>query len=577
MTGSLAMSDILSELVQYCDDCINGKIVSGKKLKQACMRFLRDLERQGTEDFPYIFDSDRAQDFIDWMGVFKHTKGPLAGQYKIPHISEKFEFGNIYGWVRKDNSLRRFRTVYIQKARKNAKSQDLAMVSLYEISAFGESCSEVYIAATKKEQTKYVWEEADLIYKRSDFLGNKFVTKYGIIEHPKSGSKFIRLSKDDAKKGSGSNPQCGILDEYHEHETSEYFDLLTSGMKTRQQPILIIITTAGVNLNSPCYKEVYTYAAKILDPDNPTENDRYFAIIYELDKDENGELIDDINDEACWRKSNPVIYNDPTALENIRAELTVAKDVPEKMLDFLTKTMNIWVNQKAAGYMQMDRWAKCGGELPNVDALEVITGLDLSMSTDLTSTSHEIRLPEGKIGVMSHSFMPEETLVKRARQDHTQYPMWEKDGWITATPGAVVDYAYILDYLDETYKKHNWKKGEVAYDRAMATWLAQQLEERGYTPVEIAQGMLTLGGPTKNFRDEVYKGNVIHEKNPVLTWAMGNAVTDIDKNENVMLSKGKSTERIDPAAALMNAHVRYVVKAPKSLYESRGLRSLADE
>ena len=304
-------------------------------------------------------------------------------------------------------------------------------------------------------------------------------------------------------------------------------------------------------------------------------------MIDELDKDENGELIDDINDESCWQKSNPIIYNDSAVLENIRAELAVAKDKPEKMRNFLTKTMDIWVNQKEAGYMQMDRWAKCAATkenpMPDVDGLEVITGLDLSMTTDLTSTTHEIRLPGGKIGVMSHSFMPEENLQKRARQDHTQYPAWEKAGWITATPGAVVDYDYILDYLDKTYESHRWKKGEVAYDRAMATWLAQRLEERGYTPVEIAQGMFTLGSPTKDFRDEVYKGNIIHEKNPVLTWAMGNAVTDTDKNENVMLSKGKSTDRIDPAAALMNAHVRYVVKAPKNVYESRGLRSLADD
>ncbi len=570
------MSDVKDELIQYCNDCISGEITSCVKLKWACMRFMKDLDRQGTEEFPYIFDSEKAQRFIDWMGLFKHTKGPLAGQYKIPHISEKFEFGNIYGWVRKDNGLRRFRISYTQKARKNAKSQDYAIAGLYELSAFGESCSEVYVAATKREQTKYVWEEADLIYKRSDFLCDKFVTKYGVIEHPKSGSKFIRLSKDDAKKGDGSNPQCGILDEYHQHESTEYYDLLTSGMKTRQQPILYIITTAGRNINAPCYKSEYTYASKILDPDNPTENDRYFAAIYELDKDENGELIDDINDETCWRKANPVIYDDKTALENIRAELAVAKDVPEKMIDFLTKTMDIWVNQKAAGYMQMDRWAKCGGDLGNVDGMEVITGLDLSVSIDLTSASHEIKLPEGKIGVMSHSFMPEETLEKRARQDHTQYPIWERDGWITATPGAVVDYDYILDYLDETYAKHKWKKSEVAYDRALATWLAQRLEERGYIPVDIAQGMFTLGSPTKSFRDEVYKGNVIHEKNPVLTWAMGNAVTDMDKNENIMLSKGKSTDRIDPAAALMNAHVRFVVKSPGNVYEKHGLRSLAD-
>ena len=155
------------------------------------MRFLRDLDRQGAEDFPYIFDSDKAQKFFDWMELFKHTKGPLAGTYKIPTISEKFEFGNIYGWVHKETHLRRFRIVYIQKARKNAKSQDLAIMGLYEESALGEPCSEVCLAATKRDQTKYVWNEANLIYKQSDFLKSKFVTRYGAIEHPKSGSSSI--------------------------------------------------------------------------------------------------------------------------------------------------------------------------------------------------------------------------------------------------------------------------------------------------------------------------------------------------------------------------------------------------
>lgn len=572
---------LTDELIEYANDCISGRIVSCKKNNWACMRFLRDLDRQGSEGFPYVFDEEKANKFLDWMRLFKHTKGRLEGQHKEPHITEKFEFGQLYGWVRVDNGLRRFRNVYIQKARKNAKSQDLAMVALYEESAFGESCSEVYVAATKKDQTKYVFNEANLIYKRCEFLKNKFTTRYGTIEHPKSGSIFARLSKDDKEKGSGGNPQCGIIDEYHEHDTSEYYDLLSSGMKTRSQPVLIIITTAGVDLNFPCYKEEYTYVSKILDPNNPVENDRYLVIVYELDKDDEGNLLDDINNEVCWRKSNPIIYNDPVAIENIRAELMVAKDKPEKMRDFLTKTMDVWINQKAAGYMNMDKWGKCkadsNNEFPDVEGLHVVTGLDLSESIDLSSASHEIQLKSGKIAVMSHSFMPQETLTARSRQDRFDFDGCAKNNkWITATPGSVVDYDYILDYLEETYRKNKWKKGEICFDRAMATWLVQRLEERGFTPVEIPQGMLTLGFPTKNFRDEVYKGNVIHQNDPVLTWAMGNAVADKDKNENLMLNKSKSTERIDPAAALMNAHVRFIAKPQISVYENRGLRSLAD-
>lgn len=564
---------LLDELTQYSNACISGEIVACQKLKWACMRFLRDVERQETDDFPYVFVEDKALRFFDWMRLFKHTKGRLAGTLKEPHISEKFEFGNIYGWVRKDNGLRRFRYAYIQKARKNAKSQDLAIMGLYELSAFGESCSEVYIAASKKDQCRFVFDEADLIYSRCEHLKNKFATRYGVIEHPKSGSKFIRLSKDDRKSGSGGNPQCFILEEYHEHETAEYYDLGTSGMKTREQPIMPIITTAGVDPSCPCYEE-YDYCSKILDPNNPIENDRYFVCIYELDKDENGNLIDNMYDKSCWRKANPIIYDDPVAVENILAELELAKAKPDKRRDVTTKTFDVWINERLKGYMPMDRWALCAATqdnpMPDVTGLEVITGVDLSYRSDLSSATHEIRLPDGRIAVKQQSFMPEETYEAVKDQPKAHWKDWKASGSLIITPGAVVDYDYILDYLDAVYEKNKWRKGELAFDRALATWLMTQSEKHGFTPAEIPQGMLTLGAPTKDFRDQVYDKKVIHD-DPMLTWAMGNAICDEDKNKNVMLNKQKSKEKIDPAAALMNAHVRYAVLPKPSAYEEHGI------
>ena len=570
--------DLREELTQYSNDVISGKITSCKKHKWACTRFLKDLNDEGTEKFPYIFNEEKANHFLDWMRLFKHTKGPLEGKLKEPEPIEKFIFGNVYGWVRKDKGNRRFRKAYWQVGRKNAKSQDLAMVGLYELSALGEPCSEVYIAATKKDQTRYVFNEADLIYKRNGLFKDKFKTVYGEIRHEKSGSVFARMSEEDKKKGDGSNPQCGLIDEYHAHDTSEYYDIITSGMKTRKQPLLFIITTAGFELNYPCYTEEYPYVSKILDPDNPVENDRYFVMINELDKDEEGKLLDDINDESCWSKANPIVVLTDEGLESIRDELRVALDKPEKMRDFLTKTMNVWVNQRAHGYMLMDKWAKCGATkenpFPDVTGLRVIPGVDLSVVIDLTSVSFEIPLPDNKLAIMSHSFMPEETLAQKRHTDKVDYDQWVKEGWITATPGASVDYNYVLDYVVETFEKYGWPKGEVCFDRYLATWLEYQLENRGFTPIEIPQGIPTLGMPTKDFRAQVYSHKVIHDNNPVLTWAIGNAITTpMDKNENFMLDKGKSTGRIDPIAALMNAHVRVMVNStPACPYgESRGI------
>jgi phage terminase large subunit-like protein len=231
--------------------------------------------------------------------------------------------------------------------------------------------------------------------------------------------------------------------------------------------------------------------------------------------------------------------------------------------------------------MDMAKWAKCAADykpgadgkpknpFPDVRGCEVITGADLSQSIAFSSVTHEIRCPNGKIALMSKSFLPKETVDAYRSRNNSKIPLWVEQGYIIETPGAVVDYSYILDYIEQAYAENNWKKGEVAYDRALATWLSQQLAAKGYTPADIPQGMLTLGAPTKDFRMEVYKENVIHD-DPVLTFAIGNAICDTeDKNLNVMLNKKKSKEMIDPAAALMNAHVRYVVKPKISVYDTR--------
>ena len=211
---------ILLELIDYCHDVEDKKIIVCKKHIWACQRFLRDLERSEAGEFPYIFnpqmflplDDGGKEDFypvdryLDWMRLFKHRKGPLANQHKEPVIYEKFVYGNIYGWVHKDTKLRRFRRSYEQLARKNAKSQDKGIQALYEISALGELSAEAYVAATKKEQTRFVWGESDWLYKNS-ILRDSFTTKFDqelmqvIIKHKKSGSFFSRLSKDDKKTG----------------------------------------------------------------------------------------------------------------------------------------------------------------------------------------------------------------------------------------------------------------------------------------------------------------------------------------------------------------------------------------
>ncbi|MHB9010363.1 MAG: terminase large subunit, partial [Carboxydocellales bacterium] len=497
--------------------------------------------------------------------------GVIEGQHIELVINQRFDYGNIFGWVHKDTGLRRFRKSYKQVGRKNAKSQEEALVGLYETFADGESASEVYCSATKTKQAKIVWNEAEMMLTRCKEMKGKYSIAYGRINHPKSSSFMEALSKEDGKTGDGTHVQCGIVDEYHLHPTSEMLDMLTSGKNARRQPLVMIITTAGFDLNNPCYRVEYDYVSKILDPDSDVENDQYYVMICELDKD------DDIKDESVWLKANPILCSYEEGIEGLREDLLEALDAPEKMRNFLTKNMNVWIDQKAGGYMLMDKWKACGvDEMPDTKGKECFVGIDLSSKIDLASTGFEIPLEDGQYAIYSHSFMPEDTLVAKRNTDKVPYDLWVKQGWITTTPGAVVDYNFIEQYIKNTAKENGWIIKELDFDPYNATQFAQNMQNDGYECVEIRQGIKTLSEPTKNFRELVYSRKILHNKNPVLYWALSNAVTRQDHNENIMLDKSKTVQRIDPITAVINAHTRAMVVPvnKRSIYEERGVWAL---
>ncbi len=537
-------------LIDYSHDVINCDIVACQKHKWACERFLDDLEREGSDDFPYLFNEEKALHFLEWMTLFKHTKGPLAGEHIDPAPIQIFVFGNIYGWIHKDTEARRFTHAYWQVARKNTKSQSLAIVGAYELMAMGEQFSEVYCAATKKDQAKIVYDETKAIMSRSDFLQDKFKEAYSRIEHPKSGSFMRALSKEDRRTGDGYNPQCGIIDEYHGHETSEIYDVIDSGMGARKQPLLMIITTAGFNLHYPCYSVEYKLISRIVDPNDDQTDDTYFVMVNELDKD------DDIKDESVWEKANPIAASHESGINRIRNALNKALGAPEKMKNFMTKHMNVWVDAKDDAFMSKDKW-KAAKRAKRDDLMQYpcFVGGDLSATTDITSLGMVFVIGPGQYHIKQHSFLPEDRLQERIKSDKVPFDLWKEQGYLETTPGSVVDYNYIEQYIYRM-RSQGYNIMEFDYDKWNASHLAQNIENNGVTTVEIPQTISHLTNPTKQFRAEVYKGNLTHEDDPLLNWAIGNAIQKQDAQENIMLDKSKSTERIDPAAAIINGFAR---------------------
>jgi phage terminase large subunit-like protein len=542
------MSSVFERVWNYAHDIVSGDLPACKKHIWAAQRFIDDIYKLENEDCPYFFDVDVIEDFNEWAKQFVHLEGILAGKPIILTDFQLFIIANIFGFYKKSNGARRFRKVYIQLARKNAKSQLLALIATYETFLTDEK-HRVYIAGWSRDQSAEVYDAIHEQIMNAEILKGSYNDAYGKIKRFKTNSIIQPLSKEARKLGDGKNPSVGIVDEYHAHETSEIYDVLISGMVARKSPLMVVITTAGFDLSRPCFKE-YEYVSKILNPDINIENNDYFALICELDKD------DDIKDEKNWIKANPIVATYEEGLESLRSDLQTALDQPEKMRSFLTKNMNRWVDMKENGYMNMKKWADCGRQIDweEFREKEVVVGVDLSAKIDLTSVTFETKAE--KYMVKSYSFMPEDTLKEKSRTDKAPYSLWIHQGWMQDTPGAAVDYAFIKKYIQEKEETYDLIVKEICVDGWNATQFMHDLENDGYTVVEIPQSIKALTGPTKDFREQVYRGQVEHDESPVLTWAISNAVVIADPNENIKLSKSKSPERIDPIAATLNAHSR---------------------
>lgn len=542
---------ILTELINYSSDCINGKIISCQKHKWACERFLKDIEKSKTKDWLYYWDENEANKIVKWFALLRHSKGVLAKQPINLTVSQKFDLCQIYGWRRKKDGYRRFKISFKEVARKNAKTQEQAGVVLYEIATqstkYGEIL-ETYCAGTKRDQSKILFNECKNMLRGSP-LRKKFKITKVEISHIKTSSFLKPLNKEDGQKGDGTNPAVLVLDEYHQHKTTEFYDLGLGSQS--KQPLLMIITTAGMDLNSPCYTQEYKYADSLLDPNCDVENDEYFADIYEVDKDDN---IDDINN---WYKANPIRMSYLEGIEKIKLDYNVAKEIPAKMTAFKTKMLNIWVQQTENGYMDMEKWKAC--ESKNIQLtgyLPCYVGFDMSAKIDLTSVAFIVPFVLDGVthfAVWSHSFIPNrEKLAERIKTDKMPYQAWGNNGYITITNTPIVDQQAVVDYVFDFCKKMNFSVEMLCFDPANASKMMMDLSDQGYPVVEVYQSHKSLNEATAGFREQVYCGNVVYMPNPVLNFAMKNAVVKTN-NGLIKIDKDATTKRIDPVDAVLAA------------------------
>lgn len=554
----------------YVDDVLSGEVVSCRLVKLACERHRRDMET-GHERGLW-FDETAARMAIAFFAILHHWKGEWAGQPVILEPCQQFWVASLFGWKR-DDGTRRFRTAYLEVARKNGKTTIAAGVGLYLAFVEGEPGAEVYTAATKRDQARIAHNDATQMVKRSPQLRGMIGVFRDNLHDLKSGSKFEPLASD-YNSLDGLNIHGTIADELHAWKGNQLWGVLKTGTGSRRQPLTLGITTAGVDQQGVCYSQ-REYVGRILK--GIIEDDSYFGIIYTLDTKRDWPDLDeddDWQDEGNWLKANPLL-GVSKKWDAMRGDAHEAANKPAELNNFLRWHLNVWT-QATVRWVNPVHWAACGQFVVDEEALagrRCYGGLDLSSTGDLTALVLMFP-PEGAEAayqVLCRFWLPEENMIDRVRRDQVPYDVWVRQGYISLTPGNVIDYDFILSEVGELMGRY--EVAEIGYDRWGASKIQNDLMDMGGSEfvVPIGQGFASMSPPMKDLEVKIGNQTLAHGDNPVLNWMADNIVGRQDPAGNIKPDKDKSREKIDGMVALIMANDRASREGGVSVYESEDL------
>lgn len=530
---------------------IRGHVPACRYVQLACQRHIDDLIKSKSASFPYKFDAKKAEKYLKLAQLMPHVKGEWARKRQLITLEpwQKFGLAVTFGWVKKRSGLRRFRESYWEVPRKNGKSVIAASVGIGMFVADGEFGAEIYSGATTEKQAWEVFRPARLMVLRSPML----MEAAGIEVNASNMSKPIDGSRFEVvigNPGDGASPSCAIVDEYHEHDSAALYETMVTGMGARLQPLMFIITTAGSNIEGPCY-EMRRRVVEMLE--GTVTDEELFGWIWTIDEG------DDWTDPAVMAKANPnmgvSVYQEYLESQQLKAVKNASFQNT-----FKTKHLNVWVSARAA-YFNMESWSDCadpGLVFEDFEGSECLMCLDLASKTDICARINLFyRMIDGVLHyycIAPRFYLPEETIqYGKERAVIERYQKWLNQGVLTGCDGAEVSFNLVRDDLLED--ANHVALTEIPHDEWGAFQIAQDFEALGHTPVKIPKTVKTFSPAMKELNGAILSGRFHHDGNPILSWMMGNVTAKPDANENVFPRKEKNANKIDgPVALLMGVN-----------------------
>lgn len=571
-------------MTAYAESVTSGKEIAGPYVRLACKRHIDDLKTAKKRGLR--FDVEAAETaFKFFEGVLKVQKGRQIAAFEL-HPSQAFIIGSLYGWYMWEVDCdddgkplkkgagrwrRRFRTAYVEQGKGNGKSPLAAGVAMKAFVADGELGAQVYIGGALKEQAMIAFKDAVLMRESAPLLRKRIGTSgrnpVWQMYHTPSGSIMKPLAKDGGI--SGPRPNCGIIDEYHEHKTADLLEMIEAGFKGRENPLLFIITNSGADRKSPCGIQ-HDFCLRVLKGEtegmDPLAADQTFAYICALDPGD-----DPLKDESCWRKANPLL-GVTIKRDYLAKAVAQARSMPSKQNKVLRLNFCCWTDA-ADAWITRDMWDAVQAPAVTWQAMKgrkCYAGLDLSFTTDMSALALVFPDDAGGYDALVKFWRPKEGLREASERDRVRYDLWAEAGDIELTEGKVIKLAPIADMLAQAQQDFDLQA--VAYDRYRLKELGDQLTDQGVTLplIEHPQGFrrsttTNPNDPRQKIENPLWMPNSCQETenaiiearlrvaiNPALTWNVASAVCREDPagTDNFIFDKRRATGRIDGLVAL---------------------------
>lgn len=539
-------------IIEYHEKIEAGEEVVSDKVRKWYKKLAYDVYNPGV----YHYSAKRGNHILEFAENYcRHSKGRLGGQLVKLELWEKAWLTATFGFV-DDDGIRKYTLSVLIVAKKNGKSLLASIVGLYMLVGDGEAGAEVYAVATKRDQAKIIWTEAKRMVKKSEALLKRIKPLVNELSSEDFNCGIFKPLASDSDTLDGLNVSCCLMDEIHQWKHGRpLFDIMVDGTVGREQPLVVVTTTAGV-IREDIYDEIYddarTATNALFDKDAFLDEHSLY-IIYELDR------RNEWQDPACWKKANPGLGT-IKKLSSFAAKIEEAKHKPDLLKNILCKQFNIPETSKEAWltFEQLNNENKF--DVAKLKPRYGIGGADLSSTTDLTAACVLFCVPNDTTIYFLHMYwIPEDLVEKKIKEDKIPYDKWIDQGYMRTCPGNKIHAGVVTEWFEEVQDDLDIYLFKVGYDSWSATYWVQEMKNRfGDILVPIIQGKKTLSDPMKNLGADLEKKLINYNNNPVTKWCLANTAKDEDRNGNIQPVKtSKATRRIDGLAAMLDAYTVY--------------------